>query len=195
LRPRRDPAAVMPSVAPAEDPACPPAGVRAGTAGGGRAGLPAPPMGRPVPPTVVFFDGSCPLCRSEIAFYRKRDAAGALSLVDVADPAAALPPGLDRARAMARFHVLGADVRLRSGARAFAELWRQVPGWRRLGALAATPGIAPLVEGVYRLTLVLRPALVRLHRALRPGRPAPAPIPTPTPASTPAPSARRADPA
>mgnify|MGYP000446977673 CR=1 FL=1 len=34
--------------------------------------------GRPL----VFYDGSCPLCRREIAHYRRQDRAGALGWVD-----------------------------------------------------------------------------------------------------------------
>ena len=45
--------------------------------------------------TTVFFDDACPLCRSEIAYYRRRDAAGRLVLVDLSAPGPALPDGLD----------------------------------------------------------------------------------------------------
>ena len=119
---------------------------------------------------VVYYDGACPLCRAEIGLYAKQEGAGALRLVDVSTPGVEAPEGLDRATALARFHVRARDGRLLSGAAAFAELWSALPRWRRLGRLAALPGIAAALELAYRGFLVLRPALVRAFVALRGGR-------------------------
>jgi predicted DCC family thiol-disulfide oxidoreductase YuxK len=113
------------------------------------------------PKTVIFFDGSCPLCRTEINYYRRRDRVGALCLVDVSVPGAPVPPGLDRDKALSRFHVVANDGKLLSGAAAFAEVWKQVPGWRYAGRLASLPGFRRMLELCYRLFLLLRPALVR----------------------------------
>jgi predicted DCC family thiol-disulfide oxidoreductase YuxK len=112
--------------------------------------------------TTVFFDGSCPLCRAEINIYKSCDAIGALRLVDVAAPGAELPEGLDREKAKARFHVLSHDQTLLSGSPAFAEVWKQLPGWRWAGHLATQPGINAALELGYRLFLLARPALVRI---------------------------------
>ncbi|MDA0221253.1 MAG: DUF393 domain-containing protein [Proteobacteria bacterium] len=117
--------------------------------------------------TAVFFDGSCPLCRSEIGLYRGRDRAAKLRFVDISSPGVEMPDVLTRGAAMARLHVLSRDDRLLSGAAAFAELWSQVPGWRWAGRLASLPGVTPLLEASYRLFLLLRPALVRLFLAAR----------------------------
>lgn len=111
--------------------------------------------------TRVFYDGDCPLCRAEIGVYAKRDAGRALCFVDVAAPEAILPPGLSRDRALARFHVVATDGTLLSGAAAFAELWRRVPGWRWLGNLAAWPPVLRGLEIGYRAFLRVRPAIVR----------------------------------
>ncbi len=115
--------------------------------------------------TVVLFDGSCPLCRAEIGMYRDRDTAGALCFVDVSEPQAELPPTLDPKTAMARFHVVAGDGRIVSGAAAFIEVWRHLPGWRWAAKLASLPGISPSLELAYRLFLPIRPALVRLFVA------------------------------
>ncbi|MFY0010899.1 DCC1-like thiol-disulfide oxidoreductase family protein, partial [Acinetobacter baumannii] len=77
-----------------------------------------------------------------------------------------LPPGLGQDAALARFHVLDADGRLRSGAEGFVALWRQLPGWRWLARLAALPGVMTLLEYGYRLFLPRRPMLVRLYTRL-----------------------------
>ncbi|MBM3408637.1 MAG: DUF393 domain-containing protein [Betaproteobacteria bacterium] len=113
------------------------------------------------PKTVVFFDGSCPLCRAEINYYRRRDKGQALCLVDVSVPGAPVPPGLDRDKALSRFHVVADDGKLLSGAAAFAEVWKKVPGWRYAGRLASLPAVSRVLESCYRLFLLLRPTLVR----------------------------------
>ncbi|WP_240756880.1 thiol-disulfide oxidoreductase DCC family protein [Roseicella aquatilis] len=104
-------------------------------------------------PVTVFYDGACPVCSREIAFYRGRAGAEALCWVDVSREA---PAGLDRAAALARLHARLPDGRLVSGAAAFAEIWRRVPGFRRLGRLVAWGPVAPLAEAGYRAFLRLR---------------------------------------
>ena len=110
----------------------------------------------------VFFDGSCPLCRSEIAFYQKKQSKGQLKFVDVSNAQTNFPAGLDQTTAMARFHVLSKDLGLLSGARAFSELWWRIPGWRAAGYLTSLPGAGFLFEGVYRFFLIFRPQIVKM---------------------------------
>ena len=102
------------------------------------------------PALTIYYDGSCPLCQREIAFYRRNPASHALAWVDVSQPAV-LGAGLDCAQAMARFHVRTADGQLFDGAAAFSQLWRRLPGWRLLGWVLAMPPISWLGEGLYRI--------------------------------------------
>lgn len=122
-----------------------------------------------VPATTVFFDGSCPLCRREIAVYRRLEPLGELRWADVSRPDTTLPPGLDRAAALARFHVALPGGELRSGAAAFVALWRVLPGWRWLARFASLPGVVPALEGAYRAFLRVRPRLQRLLARRDPG--------------------------
>lgn len=94
--------------------------------------------------------------------YSSGDAAEAFRLVDVSEPGVVLPPSLDSEQAMARFHVIAEDGRLVSGAAAFVEVWRHLPGWRWAARAASVPGATPVLEIAYRLFLHLRPTLVKL---------------------------------
>lgn len=108
----------------------------------------------------VYFDGSCPLCRREIALYRRLPQASHIDWLDVSS-GAELGGTLRCEEAMARFHVRDRQGRLFSGAQAFSQLWRQFPGWRWLGYLSAWPPLSWGFELAYRLFLPLRPWLQR----------------------------------
>jgi len=108
-------------------------------------------------PLKVFYDGGCPICSREIAFYRARPGAEGFEWVDVVNsPALALGPGLSREAALARMHVRLADGTLLSGAAAFAAMWRRMPGFRLLGRLLAVPPFGAMAEWGYRGFLRVR---------------------------------------
>jgi predicted DCC family thiol-disulfide oxidoreductase YuxK len=121
--------------------------------------------------STVYFDGSCPLCRAEIGYYRRKDASGALCFVDVAETAAVTPEGVTRERALQRFHVLAGDGRVLSGAAAFVEVWSRLPRWRWAARVASLPGATALLELGYRMFLPVRPFIsglfgrIQRHRA------------------------------
>lgn len=120
--------------------------------------------------TTIYYDGDCPLCTAEIAYYERRDTNGAFRLVNVADPNSALPAGTVRTEALARFHVVTEGESVVSGAAAFVEVWRKIPGWRWLARLARIPGVTMAMEGVYRIFLPLRPLFVRAFVAINSAR-------------------------
>jgi predicted DCC family thiol-disulfide oxidoreductase YuxK len=115
------------------------------------------------PELTIYFDGSCPLCRREIAFYRRLPGADQLDWLDVS-AGAPLGEGLSCDAAMRRFHVREASGRLLSGGAAFARLWRALPGWRVLGWCLAWPPMSWGLELAYRAFLPWRPRLQRLVR-------------------------------
>jgi predicted DCC family thiol-disulfide oxidoreductase YuxK len=113
----------------------------------------------------VYFDGACPMCQREIAFYKSKTEGQAVTFIDVtACDAADLGDGLTRDAALARLHVRRPDGTLVSGAAAFADLWKAVPGFRVLGRLAAWPPVTAVLEVGYRASLVIRPRLQPLFR-------------------------------
>ena len=121
------------------------------------------PTPYPSPDLTVFYDGSCPLCRREIAFYRRRDTFSRIRWTDVSTCSSeALPEGLSCGDAHARFHVQRSDGALISGAVAFAELWLNTPGFRWVGCMARLPVIQWILNYAYSIFLGWRPALQRL---------------------------------
>ena len=112
--------------------------------------------------STVFFDGSCPLCRAEIGYYRRRDKAGALCFVDVSETGAPTPGGITQQRAMERFHVRARDGRVLSGAAAFVEVWTHLPKWRWAARAASLPGALAVLELGYRMFLPVRPFIARV---------------------------------
>ena len=118
--------------------------------------------------TIVYFDGSCPLCEAEIGYYRRKDQAGAFCFVDVSETGAVTLDGITQQRAMERFHVRASDGRVLSGAAAFVEVWTRLPKWRWAARAAALPGVLTALEFGYRIFLPVRPLVSRLFgRALR----------------------------
>lgn len=106
----------------------------------------------------VYFDGGCPVCRSEIRTYRQADAAGQVAWVDLSQCAESdLGLALSRSQALARLHVRLPDGKLLSGARAFVAIWSRLPAWRWLARLASVPGVIQLMEWAYVAFLRLRP--------------------------------------
>lgn len=111
----------------------------------------------------IYFDGSCPLCRREIAHYRGLPGAESLQWVDVSS-GTGQDGELSCEAALRRFHVRDANGRLLSGGAAFACLWRCLPGWRVLGWLFQWPPMSWALEAAYRGFLPLRPPLQRWAR-------------------------------
>jgi predicted DCC family thiol-disulfide oxidoreductase YuxK len=123
------------------------------------------------PRLTVFYDGGCPLCQREIAFYRRRRGAEGIAWQDVSavsgDMAA---PDLTRAAALGRFHVRDAMGNLHSGGAGFARLWRELPGFSLLGRLCLLRPVVPVVEAAYRLFLRIRPTLQKWLSRISPSR-------------------------
>jgi predicted DCC family thiol-disulfide oxidoreductase YuxK len=115
-----------------------------------------------IPKSTVFFDGSCPLCRAEIGYYRRQDQAGSLCFVDVSEPGAVTPEGITQRRAMERFHVRASDGSVLSGAAAFVEVLTCLPKWRWAARAALLPGALAVLDLVYRIFLPVRPFLSRI---------------------------------
>ena len=108
----------------------------------------------------VFYDGSCPLCRREIAVYRRCKGAEEIRWTDISRiEDAEVAPGLLKSEAMARFHAIDDKGQLRSGAAAFLLVWRSLPSFRALSRLQNVKGVMPALELAYLGFLKVRPIL------------------------------------
>ena len=110
----------------------------------------------------VYFDGSCPLCRREIGFYKNSAGADQIRWEDISRVLDGQVAGdLSCQEAMARFHVRATDGSLKSGAAAFVELWLSLKNWYWLGWIFAHPPGIWFLEKCYVGFLRIRPAIQR----------------------------------
>ena len=88
------------------------------------------------PRPIVFYDGDCPLCRREIAHYRRIDREDRLCWIDAAAETEVLARhGLSVQAAMAELHVLDTAGGWQRGVDAFLVIWQHLPGYDWLGRL------------------------------------------------------------
>jgi len=110
--------------------------------------------------TRVLYNDSCPVCRFEIAHYRKTATACALPLrFDGLTQASDW--GVTPDAAAKRLHVLH-QGKVLSGIPAFQILWAQLPRWRWVARFTALPLIHPLACAAY--DHLLAPMLYRAHK-------------------------------
>lgn len=117
----------------------------------------------------VYYDSACPLCRREVALYRRLDSEGRIRWVDLHGPGTGPEVhGVGRDEALMRLHAFEQGGRAVTGARAFAAIWQRIPGLRTLGRITARRPFVWVAEGAYRGFLRVRPAisgsLARLER-------------------------------
>lgn len=110
--------------------------------------------------TRVLYNDSCPVCRFEIAHYRKTATACALPL-RFEGLTQASDWGVTPDAAAKRLHVLHQGQVL-SGIPAFQILWAHLPRWRWVARFTALPLIHPLACAVY--DRLLAPMLYRAHK-------------------------------
>lgn len=101
------------------------------------------------PAIIVWYDGSCPLCRREISVYQGQRSSKPIVWLDVSNDQYAIPAGFDRVELLKRFHVQSPSGQVASGAAAFVSIWSELPGWRNLARLAKRPGGLGQMEWAY----------------------------------------------
>ena len=100
--------------------------------------------------TRILYNDRCPICRAEIAHYRKRaEAAGAPLVFEDLNHADLGGWGLTPDQAKRRLHATLPDGQIVSGLTAFAAIWSALPGMGWLARVAMAPGLRQLAELLY----------------------------------------------
>ena len=110
----------------------------------------------------VFFDGQCPLCSREIAYYQRQKGAADIDWVDVCKSSESdFPTGLTAANALKRFHVTGPNGNLVSGGKGFVLLWTALPKFYFLGNLFNNKYTGWILDFSYNFFVYIRPWMQR----------------------------------
>lgn len=106
----------------------------------------------------VFFDGGCPVCRREIAWYTKRPGAERMAWVDITDDANTVrfPDGYDRETLLKRFTVTRNDGAIVIGAAGFVAIWRSIDSLAWIGRLLDHRPIVWIGQRIYSGFLIVR---------------------------------------
>ena len=113
----------------------------------------------------VFYDGTCPICFREIAFYKRCKGAGEVEWVDISVlDGGFVIPGLSKEKALNRFHVRRRDGVVVSGGKAFAALWCELPSFYIVGKVCQIWPVSAMLELAYIGFLLIRPKMRRFFR-------------------------------
>jgi predicted DCC family thiol-disulfide oxidoreductase YuxK len=100
--------------------------------------------------TRILYNESCPICRAEIAHYRKRaEATGAPLRFEDLNTADLGGWQLTPDQAKRRLHAALPDGTIVSGIPAFAAIWAALPRMGWLARAVMAPGIRPLADLAY----------------------------------------------
>ena len=102
----------------------------------------------------VFYDGNCPICRKEIAFYETREGSHKIEWVNVHTNSRKLKMAdISKCNALARLHVITSDGNISTGVDAFQTIWRTLPNFTFLANLLDVPALRWLSSGLYQYFL------------------------------------------
>jgi len=100
----------------------------------------------------VYYNGACPVCRTEMSHYARRCEAAAVPVrfIDSSirhDDLAEY--GLRREHLERRVYLKAANGKISSGVAALTSLWAQTPGYQWLSRVVSLPVVRPIVEALY----------------------------------------------
>ena len=104
------------------------------------------------PSQSVYYNGACPVCRTEMNHYARlcKAAAAPVSFVDWSMKGDELAEyGLRREHLERRVYVKTANGRILSGVAALASLWSQTPGYRWLSKAVSLSVVRPVADMLY----------------------------------------------
>lgn len=85
---------------------------------------------------IVFYDGACPYCRTEIKWYQTLDKKNTIHWVDITcDKAMLETHNIDYNKAMSELHVISSDGQYHIGVAGFFAIWSQLPYYRSISSI------------------------------------------------------------
>jgi uncharacterized protein (TIGR01777 family) len=127
------------------------------------------PLKSVAPGQSVYYNGACPVCRTEMTHYARRckTAAVPVTFVDSSICQDSLAEyGLRREHLERRVYLKSANGKLLSGVAALTRLWAQTPGYQWLSKLVSLPVVRSIAEILYDHVAV--PILVATEKWRRP---------------------------
>ncbi|WP_340161366.1 DUF393 domain-containing protein [uncultured Hoeflea sp.] len=119
---------------------------------------------QPAIPLSVWYDGDCPVCRQEVALYRRIDRDDLITWIDIVALAdSELPVGKTRQDLLGKFHARAADGPWQIGVDAFAAIWQRLPVLKWFAFVFRLPIIRQIAQIAYLGFLKWQ----RHHRARR----------------------------
>tara|TARA_R110000868_G_scaffold363448_1_gene625721 strand:+ start:136 stop:501 length:366 start_codon:yes stop_codon:yes gene_type:complete len=109
-------------------------------------------------PLEVFYDGTCPICRREVAFYRLQRGADSIAWRDISNEpdGCEIAIGLSKENGLEKFHVKEASGAIYSGGMAFVKVWLSLPLLYPLGKLFQFKAFSWVLDIAYSIFLKFR---------------------------------------
>ncbi len=111
---------------------------------------------------VIYYDGLCLACSTEINHYRKQQGSENFLFLDITD--SNFHPethGIDPRQAHKAMHVRDTSGKLHQGVDAFQAIWRELPRYNFLYRLSKRPAVRSILELGYKAFVKVRPFLPR----------------------------------
>ena len=110
----------------------------------------------------VYYDGLCKVCHAEMDHYKKQSGSEKIEFMDIFSTLfEAEKEGLNPADIHKVMHVRRLDGSLATKVDAFIEIWKVLPKYKRLAAIAKNPMIRSVLDLSYNLFTKIRPWLPR----------------------------------
>jgi len=101
---------------------------------------------------ILFYDGRCPVCAREIAFYKRLDSRHEIDWRDIFQSTELLSEyDISFEQAMRLLHLIDEQGRMQTGAYAFVVVWRHMPGFRWIATVIERLRLLPLLDYGYRI--------------------------------------------
>ena len=111
----------------------------------------------------VFYDGKCPLCQREIAYYQRLTSTEPINWIDANEnPNQLKAAGITKAEALARLHAVSTKGEIVSGVHAFHEIWKPLPRFRLLAICLNFYPLQLFMRHLYEKFLHYRPTLQKI---------------------------------